>query len=130
MAEPARHTVVPADEPPLDPSAVEQAYRHYRAKRRARVERRREQARARLRFLVVTVILTALALAREGMPLGLLPGPAAAHRTPRQRRMDRDAVATLRAMELALRRRALRPEPHELFIRRTRRVDFVHPQTP
>jgi len=62
MAEPARHTVVPADEPPLDPSAVEQAYRHYRAKRRARVERRREQARARLRFLVVTVILTAFAL--------------------------------------------------------------------
>jgi hypothetical protein len=63
MAEPARRAVAPADDPPLDPAAVEQAYRRYRARRRARVEWRREKARARLRFLVATVILSAFALA-------------------------------------------------------------------
>jgi uncharacterized membrane protein len=63
MAEPARRPVTPADDPPLDPTAVEQAYRHYRARRCAKIERRREQARARLRFLVATVVLTAFALA-------------------------------------------------------------------
>ena len=62
MAQPARRPVTPADAPPLDPAAVEQAYRHYRARRRAKIERRREQARARLRFLVATVVLTAFAL--------------------------------------------------------------------
>jgi hypothetical protein len=63
MAEPARRSVAPADDPPLNPLAVEQAYRHHRARRRARAEWRREQARARLRFLIATVTLTACALA-------------------------------------------------------------------
>ena len=62
MAQPARRVATPPEEPPVDPTAVEQAYRHYRARRRARVERGRERARARLRFLVITVILAALAL--------------------------------------------------------------------
>jgi len=62
MAQPAHRVAAPPDDPPVDPSAVEQAYRHYRARRRAQVERRRERARARLRFLVTAVTLTALAL--------------------------------------------------------------------
>jgi len=62
VAQPARRVVAPADEPPLDPAAIEQAYRHHRARRRARIERQREQARARLRFVVATVILIALAV--------------------------------------------------------------------
>jgi len=62
MAEPARRAVAPPDEPPVDPAAIERAYRLYRAKRRVRIERSRERARARLRFFVAVVVLIALAL--------------------------------------------------------------------
>jgi len=62
MAEPARRAIAASEDPPVDPAAVEHAYRLYRAKRRARIERSRERARARLRFLVAVVVLIALAL--------------------------------------------------------------------
>jgi hypothetical protein len=63
MARQAQRVVVPPEEPPVDPTAIERAYRLHRARRRARVERSRERARARLRFLVATVVLVALAVA-------------------------------------------------------------------
>lgn len=63
MAEPARQRpVAPTEEPPVDPTAIDRAYRAHRARRRARVEHRREQTRARLRFVVATVILVACVL--------------------------------------------------------------------
>ena len=58
MAEAARRSDAP-DEPPLDPSAVERAYRLERAKRRARLERKRERRLAALRFFTVLVALLA-----------------------------------------------------------------------
>jgi hypothetical protein len=61
VAEPARRSVPQA--PPLDPAAVERAYRLERAKRRARGERERALRRARLRFVVVLVTLLGFAAA-------------------------------------------------------------------
>jgi hypothetical protein len=43
----------PIDEPPLDPRAYQRALRKARARRRARIEHKRELSRARLRFLVL-----------------------------------------------------------------------------
>lgn len=60
MAQPARRR--PSEAPPLDPLAVERAYRLERAKRRARVERDRARRRAGLRFMVVLLVLLALAV--------------------------------------------------------------------
>jgi predicted nucleic acid-binding Zn ribbon protein len=57
MAQPARRITPVPDEPPVDPEAIDRAYRLHRAKRRIRVERNRERARARLRFLAVVVLL-------------------------------------------------------------------------
>ena len=48
---------------PLDPHAVERAYRLHRARRRARVERRREKRRAGLRFWLVLLVLVAASIA-------------------------------------------------------------------
>lgn len=48
--------------PPVDPHAVERRLRRERAKRRARVEHRREQRLAGLRFLVLIGALVFLAL--------------------------------------------------------------------
>jgi hypothetical protein len=62
MAQPAQRAVAPAEEAPVDPTAIDRAYRAHRARRRARIERSREQARARLRFLVAAVVLFALAV--------------------------------------------------------------------
>jgi hypothetical protein len=62
MAEPARRALATPDEPPVDPAAIDRAYRLYRAKRRAQAARSRERAQARLRFLVAIVVLIALAL--------------------------------------------------------------------
>jgi hypothetical protein len=45
------------DAPPVDPDAVQVAYRTHRARRRARVEHRRRVKRAGLRFWVVLVAL-------------------------------------------------------------------------
>ena len=64
MAESARHATVHREEdPPVDPAAVEHAYRLHRARRRARIEHHRERARARVRFLAATFVLVALVLA-------------------------------------------------------------------
>jgi len=60
MAQPAGHIAAPPEDPPVDPAAVDRAYRVHRARRRARSERHRERARARLRFLIATAVLVAL----------------------------------------------------------------------
>jgi hypothetical protein len=62
MAQPARRITPVPDDPPVDPEAIDRAYRLHRARRRIRVERSRERARARLRFLAVVVLLVGAAL--------------------------------------------------------------------
>ncbi len=60
MAQPAQQRQLHADAPPLDPTAVDRAYRFYRAQRYARLERRRATRFARARFwLVLGVLLLA-----------------------------------------------------------------------
>ena len=59
MPEPARRSVTPA--PPLDPAAVERAYRLERAKRLARVQRDRARRRANVRFAATVLLLLGLA---------------------------------------------------------------------
>ena len=65
MAEPAR--IEPEhDEPPIaDPAKIDRARRLYRAKRQARLERRRATRRARLRFWAVLLglLLASLVIA-------------------------------------------------------------------
>ena len=63
MPQAARRVTPVADDPPVDPEAIDRAYRLHRARRRIRIERRREKARARLRFFVVVVLLIAAAVA-------------------------------------------------------------------
>ena len=63
MAQPARRITPVPDEAPVDPEAIDRAYRVHRARRRARVERHRERSRARLRFFVVVFLLVAAAIA-------------------------------------------------------------------
>jgi hypothetical protein len=53
---------VQPDDPPVDPYAVQRRLRRERAKRRARIEHRREQRIAGLRFLVLIGLLVFLAL--------------------------------------------------------------------
>jgi hypothetical protein len=62
MAQPARRMTPVPDEPPVDPEAIDRAYRLHRARRRIRVERTRERARARLRFFAVVFLLVAAAV--------------------------------------------------------------------
>jgi hypothetical protein len=63
VAEPARQPPAAVDEPPiLDPRVVERAYRRQRARRRARLERTRERRHARIRFLLVLVILSSMSV--------------------------------------------------------------------
>lgn len=57
MAQPARREQV-RHAAPIDPTAVARAYRLERAKRHAREQRLRERRLARLRFLLVLVLLT------------------------------------------------------------------------
>jgi hypothetical protein len=45
------------DQPPIDPDAIEEAYRLHRARRQARVQRRRSARRAGVRFWVVLLLL-------------------------------------------------------------------------
>ncbi len=63
MAQPARRVTPVQDEPPIDPEAIERAYWVHRARRRMKVERRRERSQARLRFFVVVFLLVAGAIA-------------------------------------------------------------------
>lgn len=57
MAQPAPRRPPATDSPPLDSTAVDRAYRFYRAQRHARVEHRRATRMARLRFLAVAAAL-------------------------------------------------------------------------
>jgi len=50
----------PGEAPILDPDAVRRSYYHHRARRKARVERRRRTKRAGARFWVVLVTLVAV----------------------------------------------------------------------
>jgi hypothetical protein len=61
MAEPARRRDAVEDPPPVDPSAVDRAYRIHRARRRAREERVRERSLARIRFWAVLLTLLVVA---------------------------------------------------------------------
>ncbi len=49
----------PAATPPLDPGAIERAYRLHRARRRARIRHRRETRRAGVRFWLALGLLVA-----------------------------------------------------------------------
>jgi hypothetical protein len=60
MAQPARRQV--DDVPDVDPAAVDRAYRYHRERRRARVRHSRERKRSALRFWVVLLLLTGLAV--------------------------------------------------------------------
>jgi hypothetical protein len=51
------------DAPPIDPGAVDSAYRYHQARRRARVERRRHQRRAGMRFWLGVLVLVAASVA-------------------------------------------------------------------
>jgi hypothetical protein len=62
MAQPARRIAAPTDEPPVDPQAIDRAYHYHRARRNARLRRKREKAHARLRFFVTFAVLVGLAL--------------------------------------------------------------------
>jgi hypothetical protein len=53
MAQPARKRRTVEEPPAYDPDAIEHAYRLHRARRQARMERRRANRRARLRFWAV-----------------------------------------------------------------------------
>jgi hypothetical protein len=67
MAEPAQHQRLSVDRPsvggqtvdapPVDPQAIDRAYRFYRAQRHAKVEHRRETKMARVRFWAVLGLL-------------------------------------------------------------------------
>lgn len=53
----------PPDElPPIDPVAIDEAYRFHRARRLARIERRRQLRHAGLRFWLVLVVLLAVSI--------------------------------------------------------------------
>jgi hypothetical protein len=63
MAQPARRVAAP-QEPPVDPAeAIDRAYHYHRARRNAKLRRKREHTRARLRFLVTFAVLLALVVA-------------------------------------------------------------------
>ncbi|MDQ2967141.1 MAG: hypothetical protein M3R37_02340 [Actinomycetota bacterium] len=63
MAQPARrHVAARAEESPVDPEAIDRAYHYHRARRNARVRRKREKAHARLRFFLTFAVLAGLAL--------------------------------------------------------------------
>ena len=56
MSEPARNEAQ-LEEPPVDPGAIDRAYRQHRARRRARVEHNRRARHASVRFWIVLWIL-------------------------------------------------------------------------
>ena len=63
MAQPARrHAAAPPEDPPVDPEAIDRAYHYHRARRNARLRRKREKANARLRFFITFALLVGLAL--------------------------------------------------------------------
>ncbi|HEY7604119.1 MAG TPA: hypothetical protein VH760_07640 [Gaiellaceae bacterium] len=57
MVEPAQRQHAGANAPPVDPQAVDRAYRFYRAQRQAKVEHRRQTKLAHVRFWAVLGLL-------------------------------------------------------------------------
>ena len=73
MAQPAPTTAPPAsreEAPPLDPGAVERAYRLHRARRAARAQRHRERRWANVRFWVLLAVAVAVAVVLAARTLG------------------------------------------------------------
>jgi hypothetical protein len=67
MAEPAQRYRMPEppladDDPPVDPTAFARAYRMEKARRRARIEHRRNTRRAQLRFWVLMALFVGVAV--------------------------------------------------------------------
>ena len=60
----------PPEEPPLDPEAVERAYRLHRARRAAKKKRHREKRWAGVRFWVVLALAIAVAAVLAARTLG------------------------------------------------------------
>jgi anti-sigma-K factor RskA len=60
----------PEEAPPLDPEAVERAYRFHRARRAAREQRHRERRWAGLRFWLVFALVLAAAAFLAARTLG------------------------------------------------------------
>ena len=61
MAQPARRIAAP-EESPVDPEAVDRAYHYHRARRNAKLRRKRESSQARLRFALTLAVLFVLAI--------------------------------------------------------------------
>jgi len=73
MAQPAPTTAPLApreEELPLDPEAVERAYRLHRARRAAKAKRHRERTWANVRFWVLLAVAVAVALLLAARTLG------------------------------------------------------------
>jgi len=66
----AAPTTTPEEAPPLDPEAVERAYRFHRAKRAAKEKRHRERRLAGVRFWIVLAIVLAVAILLAARTLG------------------------------------------------------------
>jgi hypothetical protein len=62
MAQPARRRVAAPEDPPIDPEAIDRAYHYHRARRNARLRRKREKTQARLRFIMTFLVLVGLAI--------------------------------------------------------------------
>ncbi len=62
MSERAEQTMA-EDSPPIDPDAIEDAYRYHRARRRARVAHRRNLKLAGVRFWLVLLLLVVASVA-------------------------------------------------------------------
>jgi hypothetical protein len=60
----------PEEAPPLDPQAVERAYRFHRARRAARERRQRERQHASLRFWLVVALVIGAAVFLAARTLG------------------------------------------------------------
>lgn len=60
----------PEEEPPLDPEAVERAYRFHRARRAAKASWHREKRWAGFRFWIVLALVLALAAVLAAWTLG------------------------------------------------------------
>lgn len=63
-------TTAPEESPPLDPEAVERAYRFHRARRLAREQRKRERRWASVRFWLVLGLVIAVAVLVAARTLG------------------------------------------------------------
>lgn len=66
----AQPTTVSEEEPPLDPEAVDRAYRAHRARRAARERRKRERRWADVRFWVILGLALAATILLAARTLG------------------------------------------------------------